>query len=714
MSLTHFYYLLRPIIPRRLQLFLRRRLTLRKRALYSHIWPIDPGSSTPPEEWSGWPEKKQFALVLQHDVDTQRGHDKCRYLMDLEESLGFRSSFNFVPERYNVSESLRDEIISRGFEVGVHGLKHDGRLFSSKRVFQQRAVEINRYLREWNSSGFTSPSMHHNLDWMHELNIEYDTSTFDTDPFEPQPDSVRTIFPFPVYNNVDASIPSNFHDVNEPNIPTSLPSEIFSQKNERSGFHRGQHSNIPIFHSLSFFLELPYTLPQDHSLFIIMKEKTNDIWKQKLDWIAEKGGMALVNIHPDYITFNESDRTDETYPKEYYIELLYYIRQRFEDQYWNALPREVARFYKSTMNQLNHSLPAWPRYPFTKNKKHTVWIDVDNSPHVPFFKPIIDELEKRGYRGVISARDCFQVCGLANLFKLRYRKIGRHYGKNKILKVLGTIYRALQLLPFAYREKPTIAVSHGSRSQLIASSILRIPVVLIFDYEYAKALPLITPTWTMAPEVIQSIGIVFDKKHLLRYPGIKEDVYVPAHQPEVGIREQFGISNEDILVTIRPPATEAHYHNPEAELLFVEVLEAIGKHQNSRMVILPRNEKRQTEWIKNNWLDWFQERKIIIPEHVVNGLDLMWHSDLVVSGGGTMNREAAALGVPVYTIFRGKIGAVDRYLSNEGRLTLLKSVEDVKTKITVEHRNKSREAFKGNRDALDTIVNHIVTILENV
>jgi len=341
-----------------------------------------------------------------------------------------------------------------------------------------------------------------------------------------------------------------------------------------------------------------------------------------------------------------------------------------------------------------------------------VWIDLDNSPHVPFFKPIIEELNKRGYQEVLSARDCFQVCGLADLFELRYRRIGRHYGKNIVLKVLGTIFRSLQLLPFAYKEKPVLAVSHGSRSQLIAGAILRIPVAVIFDYEHAKALPFIIPDWVMAPDVIPTEAISFDKERLLRYPGIKEDVYVPTYKPELEIRKELGITDDDILVTIRPPATEAHYHNPEVDILFVEVVETLGKHENVRMVILPRNEKKQTAFIKTKWSDWCDKRKIIIPEHVVNGLDLMWHSDFVVSGGGTMNREAAALGVPVYTIFRGKTATIDRYLSDSGRLTFLETVEDIKTKLKIERRDKSCEGQRDSQEALKKIVTNLLWILD--
>jgi len=171
--------------------------------LYRHVWPIDPDAGKPPDEWAGWPDQKKFALVLTHDVDTEKGHEKCHQLMELEKSLGFVSSFNFVPERYDVSRKLRHYLTNNGFEVGIHGLKHDGKLYSSKKVFQERTIMINHYLNHWKSVGFRSPSMHHNLDWLHDLDIEYDASTFDTDPFEPQSDGTSTIFPFWVRGNSD-------------------------------------------------------------------------------------------------------------------------------------------------------------------------------------------------------------------------------------------------------------------------------------------------------------------------------------------------------------------------------------------------------------------------------------------------------------------------------------------------------------------------------
>ena len=315
----------------------------------------------------------------------------------------------------------------------------------------------------------------------------------------------------------------------------------------------------------------------------------------------------------------------------------------------------------------------------------------------------------------LSARDCFQVCGLADLYDFQYKRIGRHYGKNKILKVVGTLIRSLQLLPTALREKPALAVSHGSRSQLITANLLRIRLVMLFDYEYTqgKGIGFVTPKWVIGPEVISDTVIESDKTRFLTYPGIKEDVYVPSFRPNPTILNELGIEGDDFVVTIRPPATEAHYHNPESDKLFYAVVEFLGHHSHVRIVILPRNEKKQTALVKNTWPEWSATGKIIIPDHVVNGLDLIWYSDFVVSGGGTMNREAAALGVPVYSIFRGKIGAVDRYLSNTGRLTLIESAEDIPKKIVLARRNRPPKPNHGNPVALHQIVDHIEAILKN-
>jgi len=348
-----------------------------------------------------------------------------------------------------------------------------------------------------------------------------------------------------------------------------------------------------------------------------------------------------------------------------------------------------------------------------KATRKTIWIDLDNSPHVPFFSPIMEALNKRGYHVEFTARDCFQVCGLADLFKLKYKKIGRHYGKNKLLKIAGTLFRAAQLLPVALKMRPMLAVSHGSRSQFIASTFLRIPHVMIFDYEHANSLPFIKPVLGIAPEVIDSGSLAKEFTMGFRgYSGLKEDVYVASFKPDKEVLKPLGLSSEQLIVTIRPPATEAHYHNPESEKLFAATVERIGNIPDTVMVILPRNEKSQKDMILSTWPLWCRDRKIIIPEKVVNGLDLIWYSDFVISGGGTMNREAAALGVPVYSIFRGKLGAVDKYLSETGRLTLIRSVNDVATKIKPIKRLKKKTTHFDELVALQQIVDAIEEVIQ--
>ncbi len=336
-----------------------------------------------------------------------------------------------------------------------------------------------------------------------------------------------------------------------------------------------------------------------------------------------------------------------------------------------------------------------------------IWIDLDNSPHVPFFKPIISELQEMDYSFTITARKCFQVCSLADLLEIECKPIGKHYGKHKIMKIVGNLFRILQLAPTIIREKPDVAVSHGSRVQLILATLLDIPTINIFDYEHATAVPLFSPTYIMFPEVIKLSGAEKVKSQIITYPGIKEDVYVPNFKPDPSILSALGLSETDIVVSIRPPASEAHYRNPESDTLFTATVETLSTMVDVKMVILPRNERQEAS-IREEWPNLFTQKKIIIPEEVVDGLNLIWFSDFVISGGGTMNREAAALDVPVFSIFRGKIGAVDRYLSEKGSLTLLESVEDVATKLKPLRRQKNDSASIGGKEAIEKIVSVII------
>jgi len=309
MTLSNLYYSLKPGLPRSVQLAIRRTV-IKLRVKHScEIWPINKSCGDPPPEWRGWPDEKQFAFVLTHDVESQRGLGKIKKLVEIDLQYGFKSAFNIVPCKYPVPEETRFWLHDKGFEIGVHDYNHDGKLYNSEKIFNERAEIINSTLKKWNVTGFRSAAMHHNLEWLTKLDIDYDCSTFDTDPFEPQPDGVNTIFPY-WYQSVITG--------------------------------KG-------------FVEIPYTLPQDFTLFVLKKEKNCSIWKEKLEWISEKGGMATVIVHPDYMSFNNNNKqAADEYSSELYIQFLEHIKSKYGNLYWNALPGNLSEHIKkSTFTQTN-------------------------------------------------------------------------------------------------------------------------------------------------------------------------------------------------------------------------------------------------------------------------------------------------------------------------------------------------------------------------
>jgi hypothetical protein len=295
------YYALKPILPRPLQIWLRRRRSVALLAQHGARWPIWEEAAAPPPSWPGWPGGRRFALVLTHDVEGPRGVAHAERLAELERARGMRSAFAFVPERYTTPPELRERLRAQGGEIMVHGLRHDGKLFRDRATFVRRAARINAVLRAWDTRGFAAPAAHHHLEWMSELDIDYDVSTYHFDPFEPQPCGLARIFPFWV----------------------GAP-----------GSRRG-------------FVELPYTLPQDFTLFVLLRERTSVRWRQGLDWIAASGGMALVKAHPDYMAFRGSEAGHELYPVERYLELLDHVRDAYGDTCWVAQPSEVAAYWLS-------------------------------------------------------------------------------------------------------------------------------------------------------------------------------------------------------------------------------------------------------------------------------------------------------------------------------------------------------------------------------
>lgn len=232
-----------------------------------------------------WPHGHHWSLVLTHDVETATGQALIPVVADLEERLGFRSSFNLVPERYRLDHGLIEDVRSRGFEVGVHDLRHDGRLFDSPSHFQRQARRINGHAREMKASGFRAALMHRNPEWMQALDIDYDLSFFDTDPYEPIPGGTMTIWPF----------------------------------------HLGR------------FVELPYTLVQDYTLTAVLRESTPQVWTAKAAFVARQCGMVLLNSHPDYLRRPHTQRI--------YTEFLGFMRE--VNGHWNALPSEVTHWWRA-------------------------------------------------------------------------------------------------------------------------------------------------------------------------------------------------------------------------------------------------------------------------------------------------------------------------------------------------------------------------------
>jgi hypothetical protein len=301
------YYTLRPVLPRSATSLVRRHVLGRARQEFRLGWPVEDryvrflhgvGQRVCPE-WAHdypqrgnlWPDGADYAFVLTHDVERAAGQAFVPTLADIDEKYGFRSSFNFVMEDYPLDTNLLQDLTRRGFEVGIHGIKHDGSLFSSRARFTRDSPRIKDYARRLGARGFRSPATHRNPAWMQDLEVDYDASFFDTDPYEVMPGGTMTIWPF------------------------------FCGR----------------------LVELPYTLPQDHTLFVVLGERSPRVWLDKTDFVAKWNGMALLIAHPDYL---ESAVHLGVY-EEFLAEMQ--RRRRRSDSgpvMWHALPREVAEWWR--------------------------------------------------------------------------------------------------------------------------------------------------------------------------------------------------------------------------------------------------------------------------------------------------------------------------------------------------------------------------------
>ncbi|MGD8413695.1 MAG: DUF354 domain-containing protein [Candidatus Latescibacterota bacterium] len=308
-----------------------------------------------------------------------------------------------------------------------------------------------------------------------------------------------------------------------------------------------------------------------------------------------------------------------------------------------------------------------------------IWFDADNGPHVLVMQPLVRRLEDAGHEVRFTARDRSSTCELLDLYGFRYVTVGREYGKGKLRKAAGTVRRALGLTRRMRSWKPHVCFGHGSRALPIAARLLGVPSVTMYDYEWVDP---VLFNWgcrtILLPSAIdddrcREAGIALDK--VSRFPGLKEHLYLGERTIDETVAGELGLRPGSLHVLLRPPATKAHYHHPEAERLLAGVLDLMRGVEDLQLVFLARSEDQIS------MLDGFDRKKVVVPERVYDGPSLVAAMDLIFSGGGTMTREAAVLGVPSYSFFRGRLGRVDEKLEEEGRLVMLRSVDEIPVKV---------------------------------
>jgi predicted glycosyltransferase len=296
-----------------------------------------------------------------------------------------------------------------------------------------------------------------------------------------------------------------------------------------------------------------------------------------------------------------------------------------------------------------------------------IWIDLTAPAHVLVFRPVLERLRAQGHEVEVTARDYAQTLGLLELHGIDHVAFGRHGGAARARKLVSLVSRTRRARGFARGADFDLAIGHGSNELALAAAALGIPAVNTFDYEWAAtqhrigcrfARKVLVPE-AIPPERLAPYGASPQK--LLRYPGLKEEYYLADFEPDRAVLEELDVDRERILVVLRPPPDVSLYHR-KANAIFPLVVEHLGARDDVEAVVLPRTE-RQREELRSRRL-----RSLRIAERAVDAQSLVAFADLVVSAGGTMNREAVALGTPVYTTYGGRLGGVDEELMRQGRM----------------------------------------------
>jgi uncharacterized protein len=301
-----------------------------------------------------------------------------------------------------------------------------------------------------------------------------------------------------------------------------------------------------------------------------------------------------------------------------------------------------------------------------------VWVDLTNSPHVLVMRPLIERMRADGYEVEVTARDFAQTLELCARFGIAHTAIGRHRGGRRADKAIGFVRRSLALARWARGRRFDLAVGHGSNDVSVAAALLRVPSATAFDYEWAKlqhtvncrlATAVVVPD-AIPPERLAPYGATAAK--LRRYAGLKEEYYLADFEPDPAVLGELGLDPQAPLAVVRTPPEVSLYHRFESPL-FAAVLDRL---RDTQTVVLPRTSAQRAELAARGGF--------VVPERAVDAQSLVAFADLVVSAGGTMNREAVALGTPVFTTFAGRLGAVDERLLHEGRLRRLEDPEQLR------------------------------------
>jgi uncharacterized protein len=295
-----------------------------------------------------------------------------------------------------------------------------------------------------------------------------------------------------------------------------------------------------------------------------------------------------------------------------------------------------------------------------------IWVDLTNSPHVLVMRPLIEAMREDGHEVEVTARDFAQTLELCERFGLEHTAIGRHRGGRLAGKAAGLVSRSLALVRWARGRRFDVAVGHGSNDVSVAAALLRVPSATAFDYEWAAAqhhvncrlARVVMVPKAIPPERLDRYGA---RGKVRAYAGLKEEYYLADFEPDPAVLAELGLERDRPLVVVRTPPEVSLYHRFENPL-FRRVLERLAAG-DARTVVLPRTDGQREEIARLG--------DFVVPAHAVDAQSLVAYADLVISAGGTMNREAVALGTPVFTTFEGRLGAVDEALLREGRMLKL-------------------------------------------